>query len=107
MEKEWLFGFADNHPGGRSRELVDDAEHVLLEDFADGHGYFIIGIAADAGAGGISIVHDAKGGQNHRHAEGAGGKATDGGDGVFPKEAFVLVLEEAEVGVEGLLLVRG
>jgi len=36
LEKEGLFGFADNHPGGRSREFIDDAEHVLLEDFADG-----------------------------------------------------------------------
>lgn len=45
---------------------------MLLEDFADGHSNFKIGIATDAGAGGVAIVHDAEGCQDHSHAEGAG-----------------------------------
>ena len=36
LEEEGLFGFANYQPRGRGRELVDDTEHVLLEDFADG-----------------------------------------------------------------------
>ena len=36
LEEERFFGFAHDHSGGSGRQFVDDADHVLLEDFADG-----------------------------------------------------------------------
>ena len=96
---------ADGSPGHRfPRKLTDDAEHVLLEDGADGHGGGEV-IGPNVAEGGeVAVLHHPEGGEDHGDAEGAHGQAADRSDGIVSEDGVVFGLELVEMLVEGLTL---
>lgn len=101
MEEDGIFGLADGNPGRCFlRELADDAEHVLLEDGADGHGGGIVIVPDVAEGRKVAVFHHPEGGEDHGDTEGAYRQATDGGDGIVPKDGIVFGLDLVEVFVE-------
>lgn len=105
MEQKRLFGLADGNPGRCFLgQLADDAKHVLLEDEADGHGGGIVIVPDVAEGRKVAVFHHPEGGEDHGDTEGAYRQATDGGDGIVPKDGVVFSLDLVEVFVEVLAL---
>lgn len=85
-------------------QLADDAEHVLLEDEADGHGGGVVIVLDVAEGGEVAVFHHPEGSEDHGDAEGAYSQATNGSDGIVPEDGVVFSLDLVEVFVEVLAL---
>ena len=105
MQEDGVIGVADRSPGRCFLgKFTDDAEHVLLEDGADGHGGGIVIVPDVAEGGEVAVFHHPEGGEDHGDAIGAHSQAADGGDGIVPEDGVVFGLDLVEVFVEVLAL---
>ena len=57
FQQKWLLCLAYYHLGTAGGQFLDDAEHVLLEHFADGHCGLVVILAADARAVHNAVLH--------------------------------------------------
>ena len=105
MQEDGVLGLASGSPGHRfPRKFTDDAEHVLLEDGADGHGGGEV-IGPDVAEGGeVAVFHHPEGSEDHSYAEGAHRQAADRSDGIVSEDGVVFGLYLVEMLVEVLAL---
>lgn len=71
MQEDGVLCLAGGSPGRCFLgELADDAEHVLLEDGADGHGGGVVIVPDVAEGGEVAVFHNPEGGEDHGYTEG-------------------------------------